>query len=81
MGRLATAFVTVLLVIFWLVFAPTSLGGRAAYVIVSGISMEPLYHRGDLVVLRQTGGDQDCNQGEPNQQSADFCIFHHGTAR
>lgn len=55
MGRLATAFVTVLLVATWLVLAPTNLGGQTAYVIVSGTSMEPLFHRGDLVVLRQTG--------------------------
>jgi signal peptidase I len=36
----------------WLALAPLQLGGRATYVIVDGNSMEPLYHRGDLVVLR-----------------------------
>jgi len=30
------------------------LGGQAAYVIINGNSMEPLYHTGDLVILRRT---------------------------
>jgi signal peptidase I len=38
--------------VLWLVFAPVQLGGRAAYVVVNGNSMEPLYHRGDLVITR-----------------------------
>lgn len=35
----------------WLLLAPTSVGGRAAYVIINGSSMEPGMHRGDLAVL------------------------------
>jgi signal peptidase I len=35
----------------WAFLAPIQLGGPAAYVIVNGNSMEPLYHRGDLVIL------------------------------
>ncbi len=34
---------------------PTSIGGRTAYVIVSGESMEPRYETMDLVVMRRTG--------------------------
>ena len=45
------ALLTVLLAIAWLIFAPRILGGQASYVIVNGDSMEPLYHRGDLVIL------------------------------
>lgn len=37
----------------WVVFAPARFGGQAAYVIISGISMEPTFHRGDLVILRE----------------------------
>lgn len=40
-----------LLALLW----PTSLGGRVDYVMVSGTSMEPGMHTGDLVVLRRTG--------------------------
>lgn len=35
----------------WLTLAPVQIGGPAAYIIVNGNSMEPLYHRGDLVIL------------------------------
>ena len=46
--------VVLLLVIIaaWLAFAPVEAGGSAAYVIVNGNSMEPLYYRGDLVIAR-----------------------------
>jgi signal peptidase I len=44
----------VLAIAAWVVFAPVQIGGRAAYVIVDGNSMEPLLQRGDLVILRQT---------------------------
>jgi signal peptidase I len=37
----------------WIIFAPTSLGGRVSYVIVNGISMEPGYHLGDLTIMRK----------------------------
>lgn len=40
-------------VLVWAVtFRPTALGGPATFVIVSGHSMEPRLHTGDLVVLR-----------------------------
>ncbi|MBI4789337.1 MAG: signal peptidase I [Chloroflexi bacterium] len=40
------------LVVAWLSLAPLEVGGSAAYVIVNGNSMEPLYHASDLVVVR-----------------------------
>lgn len=39
--------------IFWLVFAPSQLGGPLTYVIVNGNSMEPGFFRGDLVLVRR----------------------------
>ncbi len=36
----------------WIVFAPLKLGGQVSYVLVNGISMEPHYHTGDLVLVR-----------------------------
>jgi hypothetical protein len=52
-------FVLVLLG-FYLIAGPTSLGGPAAYVIVDGRSMEPTYQDGDLVGLSclARGADQ-----------------------
>jgi signal peptidase I len=38
----------------WVLLAPVQIGGWTSYVIVNGNSMEPLYHKGDLVVLRET---------------------------
>ena len=49
----AASFVLVIAaVIFWaLVLRPQSLGGPAGYVLVSGHSMLPRYHTGDLVLV------------------------------
>jgi signal peptidase len=41
-----------LIVAWFLLLCPTFLGGPATYVIVAGMSMEPTYSEGDLVVLR-----------------------------
>jgi signal peptidase I len=47
------AFV-VLVCLFWMQYLrPQSLGGRAAYVLVSGKSMWPRYHTGDLVLVER----------------------------
>ena len=41
-------------VVFWAIFLrPQSLGGPAAYVLVSGKSMEPRYHTGDMVLVER----------------------------
>lgn len=42
------------LAVGWVVFLrPSGLGGPAGYVIVSGASMEPMMHTGDLVIVRR----------------------------
>lgn len=51
------AFVTTALLILtflsWVWLAPTTVRGNVTYAIVSGASMEPAIHRGDLAVLRR----------------------------
>jgi signal peptidase I len=47
-----------LMVVAWITFAPVQFGGQAAYVIVTGNSMEPVFHRGDLVILRKASDYQ-----------------------
>ena len=43
----------VLLGVGWYFFAPTQIGGQASYVTIRGVSMEPLIHKGDLVILEK----------------------------
>ncbi len=51
---LLTAAFSLLILAFWFVaLRPTVLGGPATYLIISGISMEPTFWDGDLVVVRQ----------------------------
>ncbi len=38
----------------WIAFAPTNLGGQVSYAMVNGISMEPNFHTGDLVIARRS---------------------------
>lgn len=40
------------LAMIWWLFAPSSLGGVARFVVINGNSMAPLYQRGDLVITR-----------------------------
>jgi signal peptidase I len=52
--RLASGLLLVVLVAAWAWFLlPQSLGGRASWVLVSGKSMLPRYHTGDLVLVRK----------------------------
>jgi len=50
--RMAGFTAVLLLAVAWYVFAPPQLGGSTSYAIVYGASMEPRFHRGDLVLLR-----------------------------
>lgn len=38
----------------WFAFAPAKLGGRTTFVIVNGTSMQPVFYRGDLVLVRRS---------------------------
>jgi signal peptidase I len=54
MTRPARIALAVLAVLLWMHFLrPQWLGGNAAYVLVSGQSMEPRYHTGDLVLVER----------------------------
>jgi signal peptidase I len=52
-ASLGSAFTLVVVICAWIAFAPPQLGGQTSYVIISGNSMEPGMHRGDLAVIRQ----------------------------
>jgi signal peptidase I len=53
-----TAFLLVLTMVAWIVFAPLQVGGQASYVIIRGISMEPGFHEGDLVIVHEAANYQ-----------------------
>lgn len=50
--RIASLGAVAMLAVAWYVLAPPQLGGSTTYAIVHGSSMEPRFHRGDLVLLR-----------------------------
>ena len=47
------AVLLVAILLLWILFLPIQFGGVSAYVIVNGNSMEPLYQKGDLVIIRR----------------------------
>jgi signal peptidase I len=49
----AAALLVALLALGWWLLAPTQLGGRTAYAVVSGSSMQPQVERGDFVLVRK----------------------------
>lgn len=51
---LSSLLVAAILGGWFLYLRPQILGGPAAYVMVSGASMEPTFHTGDLVIVRRT---------------------------
>ncbi len=48
-----SALMVSILATIWIVFAPVQIGGQAGYIIITGNSMEPLFHTGDLVIVRR----------------------------
>lgn len=40
------------LVCLWVCFAPAAVGGSTSYVVTEGVSMQPRFHSGDLVLVR-----------------------------
>jgi signal peptidase I len=51
--RVCQALVLAALVLAWVFFAPVQLGGSTLYSATVGISMVPLFHKGDLAVVRR----------------------------
>jgi signal peptidase I len=53
---LSNAITTILaiigLIVMALLFLPEKFGGRVTYLVVNGVSMEPTFHQGDLVIVR-----------------------------
>jgi signal peptidase I len=55
--KVAWIVATIAMFLFWAqLVRPDSLGGNAGYVLVSGQSMEPRYHTGDMVMVLHRSG-------------------------
>lgn len=50
----------------WIMFAPSRIGGQVGYIIVNGISMEPVFKSNDLVMVRKS----------PPYQVGDIVTYH-----
>jgi signal peptidase I len=65
---------------WFVLFAPTSIGGPASYVWVSGTSMEPTLRTGDFVVLRRADtyrvGDVVAFRIPPGEPAAGTFVIH-----
>jgi signal peptidase I len=58
-----------MMIAVWLVFAPTQVGGMASYIVVIGQSMEPKFHKGDLVIVHK----------EPIYEVGDAVVYRNKT--
>jgi signal peptidase I len=47
------SFWLILIVVIWASFAPTQFGGPTSFLTISGTSMEPNFHLGDLVIVHK----------------------------
>jgi signal peptidase I len=77
LGRVASV---TMLVVWFLVFRPVALGGAAGYEIVTGHSMEPLLHTGDLVITQSAStyvvGDLIAFHVPAGQPGAGSIVIH-----
>jgi signal peptidase I len=78
------ATLTLALVGFWFFVLPTRLGGLSTYTVVSGPSMEPTYHTGDLVLARRAKTyrlGQVVVYAVPDRKFRAFRVVHRVTQR
>lgn len=76
-SSLAVAFVSIAaLLLFWVMFLPAQLGGWVTYVIVDGISMEPGFVFGDLVLARTQSDYAVGDAVVYRDASLDSYVFH-----
>ncbi len=53
LGQAVSTLCLIALAAAWIALAPTRLGGQVSYIFIVGNSMEPLFHRGDLAIVRE----------------------------
>ncbi|MDX9865162.1 MAG: signal peptidase I [Anaerolineaceae bacterium] len=64
---LRAAIGVVIMALAWVLLVPMQMGGQTSYVIVDGNSMEPVFYKGDLVLLRS----------QPEYEVRDIVTYKH----
>lgn len=57
-GKIFTVLAAIGLLALFFMFAPVQIGGKTSYLYINGVSMEPNYHKGDLVIARAASNYQ-----------------------
>ena len=65
----------IIILLGWVLFAPTKIGGSTSYIILVGNSMEPEFNRGDLVLVKK-GSDYQLGDIVAYQQPDLNTVFH-----
>lgn len=75
--RIITIFIIFVMMVVLFLFAPSQFGGKTTFLVISGISMEPLFHKGDLVIVRASN---DYQVGDivayKNQEMSGLPVIH-----
>lgn len=66
----------VLALLIWILFAPGKLGGRVEYIFISGNSMEPGIHQGDLIIVRAIDDQKIGDAVAYHNAALNRVIFH-----
>lgn len=70
-----SAFLLILVISCWILFAPSEVGGQTTYIILIGNSMEPRFHINDLVLVR-TSREYRVNDIVAYKQPDVGIVFH-----
>ena len=70
------SFWLILIVVIWASFAPTQFGGPTSFLTISGTSMEPNFHLGDLVIVHEESGYETGDIVAYRNLDLDNIVFH-----
>ena len=70
------SFWLILIAVIWASFAPTQFGGPSSFLTISGTSMEPNFHLGDLVIVHKEAGYETGDIVAYRNLDLDNIVFH-----
>lgn len=75
-SSIIASFWLILIVVIWVAFAPTQFGGSSSFLTISGTSMEPNFHLGDLVIVHKEVGYEIGDIVAYRNLDLDNIVFH-----